>query len=51
MNYYIELGAPLEKMVMGMAQYGRGMTLEDPEVNGLYCPAKDGKVVLDIRRI
>ena len=44
-NYYIELGAPIEKMVMGMAQYGRGMTLEDPDVNGLYCPAKDGRVI------
>ena len=48
MKYYIQLGAPLEKMVMGMPLYGRGMTLEDPEVNGLYCPASDGKLFIDI---
>lgn len=42
LNYYIQKGAPKEKLAMGFAQYGRGMTLDNNEENGLYCPAKDG---------
>jgi chitinase len=47
MNYYIQLGAPKEKMTMGMAFYGRGFELtewEDVEDDqkGLYCPAHAG---------
>lgn len=41
-EYYIDLGMPLEKMVLGMASYGRGFQLVDPSNNGVYCPANDG---------
>ena len=42
MNYYLNLGAPIEKMVLGVPFYGRGFELEDPAQNGLYCPADHG---------
>ena len=42
-NYWIAKGAPKEKLTLGFAQYGRGMTLEENSENGIYCPAKDGK--------
>lgn len=42
LKIWLDAGAPPEKTLMGFAQYGRGMTLEFPEENGLYCPAKDG---------
>ena len=41
-KYYLDHGVPKEKMVVGMAFYGRGFELEDNEMNGLYCPARDG---------
>jgi len=41
-KYYLDHGVPKEKMVVGMAFYGRGFELEDNDLNGLYCPAKDG---------
>jgi chitinase len=34
-----ELGAPYDKLVLGMGSYGRGFTLDDANNNGLYAPA------------
>ena len=48
LKIWLDAGAPPEKTLMGFAQYGRGMTLEFPEENGLYCPAKDGNETLKI---
>ena len=42
LKIWMDAGAPAEKLLMGFAQYGRGMTLETEET-GIYCPAKDGK--------
>ena len=43
MNWLFQLGAPKEKMVMGIPLYGRGFTVDDAtNGNGLYCPASDG---------
>lgn len=38
-KYYIELGAPPEKMVMGIPTYGRCWTLDDINDNGILAPA------------
>ena len=40
----MDAGAPAEKLLMGFAQYGRGMTLNFTDLNGLYCPAYDGRL-------
>ncbi|CAG0903384.1 unnamed protein product [Darwinula stevensoni] len=37
-RYWLSLGAPKEKLVMGMPVYGRGFTLADPSNNGFYAP-------------
>lgn len=42
MEYYVSLGAPAEKLVMGIPSYGRGFQLVDETQNGLYCPTNDG---------
>jgi len=42
MEYYASLGAPPEKMVMGIPTYGRGYQIVDLENDGLYCPTDDG---------
>ncbi|CAG0900587.1 unnamed protein product [Darwinula stevensoni] len=39
MRYWLSLGAPREKLVMGMPTYGRGFSLDRPEENGFYAPA------------
>ncbi|TRY63193.1 hypothetical protein TCAL_02085 [Tigriopus californicus] len=39
---YIAQGAPLDKLVLGVASYGRGFVLDDETRNGLYCDTKAG---------
>jgi len=34
----LELGAPREKLILGMGTYGRGVTLDNSNENGLYAP-------------
>jgi len=41
-HYYLDHGVPKEKIVVGMAAYGRGFKLVNNQLNGLYCPADDG---------
>jgi len=38
-NYWISNGCPANKLVLGMGTYGRGYTLDNAAVNGLYAPA------------
>lgn len=38
-NYWIEKGAPPEKIILGMGTYGRSFTLQRAEVNGFGAPA------------
>lgn len=38
-NYYLSLGVPKEKLVMGIPEYGRCYTLDDINSNGLLAPA------------
>jgi chitinase len=40
-DYWIESGAPAEKLILGMGTYGRGFTLDDPNQTGLYAPASN----------
>jgi len=37
-NYWVQLGAPKDKLVIGLATYGRCFTLADPAQNGLGAP-------------
>lgn len=37
-NYYLESGAPAEKLVLGTAGYGRGFIVDSSTNTGLYCP-------------
>lgn len=37
-HYWIENGAPRDKLVLGMGTYGRGVTLDNPKENGIYAP-------------
>jgi hypothetical protein len=39
MHYWIERGAPPEKIILGMGTYGRSFTLARQENNGLQAPA------------
>jgi len=41
-NYYIDAGAKRSQILLGMAAYGRGFELCDPEDNGLYACATGG---------
>ena len=50
LKIWMDAGAPKEKLLMGFAQYGRGMTLSTEE-NGVYCPAKDGKIFKQRERL
>ncbi|XP_071539679.1 chitinase-3-like protein 1 [Panulirus ornatus] len=38
-NYYLDLGVPKEKMVMGIPTYGRCWTLDDINDHGILAPA------------
>ncbi|XP_065572710.1 probable endochitinase [Artemia franciscana] len=40
-NYWISLGAPREKLTLGMGLYGRSFTLNSPSVNGVRAPASN----------
>jgi len=41
-NYYLDAGAKRSQILLGMAAYGRGFELCDPETNGLYACATGG---------
>lgn len=40
-NYWLDLGAPKSKLVLGMGTYGRCWSLNDGNVNGFYAPANN----------
>ena len=40
MNYWMEKGAPANKLVMGMPLYGQAFTLDKASENGLNAPAR-----------
>jgi len=40
-NYWIQKGAPKEKLNLGIATYGRSFTLQNASNNGVGAPAKD----------
>ena len=41
-NYYLDAGAKRSQILLGMAAYGRGFELCDPETNSLYACATGG---------
>jgi len=41
-TYWLQAGLPKEKLIMGMALYGRGFTLARKEDHGLYAPTTGG---------
>ncbi|KAA0201540.1 hypothetical protein HAZT_HAZT005433 [Hyalella azteca] len=41
-RYWLEQGATLDKLVLGMPMYGQSFTLNNPSVNGLNAPARSG---------
>merc|ERR1712141_140471 len=46
-QYWVSLGAPKEKLMIGMGTYGRGFTLETPDSSDYYSkatgPCREGK--------
>uniref|UniRef100_T1JHM6 GH18 domain-containing protein n=1 Tax=Strigamia maritima TaxID=126957 RepID=T1JHM6_STRMM len=41
-NMWVRLGAPREKLIIGMGTYGRSFTLANPKRNGVNAPATGG---------
>lgn len=41
-NLWVKLGAPKEKLVIGMPTYGRSFTLADPNKHGVHAAASGG---------
>ena len=41
-NYWLQGGAPADKLVIGLALYGKAFELEDPNDNGMGAPVKSG---------
>lgn len=39
-NHWIDNGCPKEKLILGLAFYGRGYALKDTSVNGVGAPSK-----------
>ena len=39
-HYWIEMGAPAEKLILGMPLYGQAFTLDNPAEHGLNAPAR-----------
>ena len=39
MEYWLKKGTPKEKLVLGLATYGRSFTLQDPNIRGVGAPA------------
>nr|KAG5699922.1 hypothetical protein BaRGS_018221 [Batillaria attramentaria] len=41
-NFWLDMGVPKEKLVVGLATYGMSFTLVDPDQHGVHAPANGG---------
>ncbi|KAK7091100.1 chitinase-3-like protein 1 [Littorina saxatilis] len=41
-NYWLDMGVPKSKLIVGLATYGMSFTLMDPSQHGVHAPAKGG---------